>query len=155
MVKKKKKRESRSVEVAKVNLLKPLDLDKLGTAEDPCFGQLFDPKAEECKICGDCEICSIIMGQKLHLQRNQLEQESKFKDLDEVEILKDPTTIITNRLKRAEGKWVSLDNLKKELNRKGLTKKAIQQLEVNGFFKRLITLDYIKTTKDKTKFKII
>jgi hypothetical protein len=151
----KKKRKAREEVIKKVDLFKPLDLDKIGTSEDPCFGKLFDPKEEECKICGDCEICSIIMGQKLHLQRAELEKETRFKDLEEVDLLKDPTTIIYNRLKRAENKFVSIENLKKELNRKGIPKKKIQRMEIDGYFKRLLTDENLKASKDNLKIKII
>lgn len=155
MATKVKKRKARNEVAPTVNIMEPIDITKLGTSEDPCFGKLFEPTNEQCKICGDCEICSIIMGQKLHLQRAQIEKESRFKDIEEPAILRDPTTIIFERLKLAQGKFVLIENLKKELNRKGISKKEIGRLEVNGFFKRLVKHEDLQLSKDKLKLKLV
>lgn len=72
-----------------IDLLKPIDILKLGTDEDPCFGKLHDLKAPECKRCGDSEFCSIIMAQNLHLKRDKLNKSKDFLDLEEAKIVKD------------------------------------------------------------------
>jgi len=64
-------------------LLTPFDVRQLGTDDDPCFGKLYDLKAEECKVCGDIEVCAIAFSQKLTLKRLEIESEGSFKDLDE------------------------------------------------------------------------
>ena len=152
---KKIKREKRKIAIKQVNLFEAIDTDKFGTEDDPCFGKHFDPKEDECKICGDCEICSIIMGQKLHLQRAAIEQEQQFKDLSEKDLLNTPVNIIYERIRRAEGKWVSLDALKRELKRKGIGSKKLIKLEAEGFFKRLLTDEKLKVNSDKTKLKLV
>lgn len=82
---KKDNREPRDTEEFEDDdLLTPFDVTKLGTDEDPCFGKLYDLKAEECKICGDIEVCSIAFSQKLTEKRLNIESETKFKDLEEV-----------------------------------------------------------------------
>lgn len=66
-----------------------LRLDQYGTADDVCFGKHHDPRAEECKRCGDCEICLIVMGQLNNLKRIEVEAQGSFKDLEEVKIKPD------------------------------------------------------------------
>jgi len=73
-------RKSRNeIDKSELDLLKPLDLTLIGTENDPCFGKLFDLKAEECKICGDSEICSIVFSQKLNIDRLILEKGNNLK----------------------------------------------------------------------------
>jgi len=82
----KEKREPRKDLVKKVDMFAPLNIEILGSANDPCFGKLFNPGAEECQRCGDSEICSAVMGQASHIQRAQIESKSNFKDLEEDKI---------------------------------------------------------------------
>lgn len=70
----------------KLNTLVPISnvtLEQLGTADDPCFGKLFDPKTDECSRCGDSEICAIKMMQNNNLKRAEVEAKHKFKDIEE------------------------------------------------------------------------
>lgn len=70
----------------KLDLVSPVSnitLEQLGTADDPCFGKLFDPKTDECSRCGDSEICAIRMMQNNTLKRASVEGKSKFKDIEE------------------------------------------------------------------------
>ena len=152
---KKIKRKKRKVAIKQVDLYNAIDTDKFGTEDDPCFGKFFDPKEKECQVCGDCEICSIIMGQKLHLQRAAIESEQQFKDLAEKSLLNSPINIIYERLRRAEGKWVSIDALKRELKRKGIGTKKQLKLETEGFFERLFKDTKLKGNSDKTKLKLL
>lgn len=66
-----------------LDVLKPITIEMLGTAEDPCFGKFQDPKCAECQRCGDSEICAIMMQQNNHLKRAKIEAEGTFKDLEE------------------------------------------------------------------------
>lgn len=71
----------------KVDVLSPVSnitLEQLGTADDPCFGKLFDPKADECSRCGDSEICAIKMMQNNQVKRAKVESKTKFKDIEEI-----------------------------------------------------------------------
>lgn len=88
----------------KPDLTVPLDISEYGSENDPCFGKLYDPRAPECQRCGDCEICSIVLGQNNHLLRNKIEKKQKFKDIEELGITKkiDPKVIrksIRNRIR--------------------------------------------------------
>lgn len=66
----------------KVDFLKPIDLNLLGSKDDVCFGKHYDLSTEECKVCGDSELCSIAFGQNLHLRRKHIEENSRFKDIE-------------------------------------------------------------------------
>lgn len=70
----------------KKDFSKPLDVYKLGSEEDPCFGKLHDLKAEECQECGDSEFCVIVMAQNLHKKRIDIEAQQKFLDIEESDI---------------------------------------------------------------------
>lgn len=82
MAKQKEKieREARE-ETPGINFLEPVNLSKIGTDDDPCFGKYPDLKAEECQECGDCELCQIAFSQKMNLKRIELEKETHFKDI--------------------------------------------------------------------------
>lgn len=67
-----------------IDFSKPLDisLNDIGSNKDPCFGKVYDLSTEECRACGDSELCAVVMGQNLHLTRKQLNEKSSFKDMD-------------------------------------------------------------------------
>ena len=66
-----------------IPLTEPFDITKFGSDEDPCFGKLNDPKAPECKICGDFEFCAMVMAENLNKKRVVEETKTEFKDLSE------------------------------------------------------------------------
>ena len=68
----------------KVNLdpLVPVSLDMIGSDNDPCFGKGYDLSTDECKQCGDSELCAIKFAAELGKTRKQLEQENHYKDLE-------------------------------------------------------------------------
>jgi Na+-translocating ferredoxin:NAD+ oxidoreductase RnfC subunit len=103
MIKRKKRNK---IDKSKLDMTVPLDILKLGSEEDPCFGKHHDPKAEECGRCGDAEICSIVCGQKLHLKRENIEKEKKFKDIqkDETKTEKTLNQLVMDKLKSKGGK---------------------------------------------------
>lgn len=65
--------------------LKPVDITKLGSNQDPCFGKCYDLSTKECKLCGDSELCAIKMAQVLKITRKELEEKNNYKDLDVLE----------------------------------------------------------------------
>jgi hypothetical protein len=67
------------------DLLKPFDITKFGSEEDPCFGKLYKASAPECTICGDSIICAIAMQQTQTAKRELEEKTGSFKDMEEVE----------------------------------------------------------------------
>ena len=112
------KQVSRDSKVPLESLLKPFDVTKFGTEDDPCFGKHHDLNADECQICGDIEICSIATMQNRLSMRKLLENETKYKDLEEAELIRNkqikdfveklrsknlPTSVIRVRLKTRFG----------------------------------------------------
>ena len=57
-------------------------LKDLGSDKDPCFGKLYDLTTNECKQCGDSELCCIKFAEKMGTTRKELEKVSKYKDLE-------------------------------------------------------------------------
>lgn len=107
-----KKRKPREKDEG-IDFSKPIDITKLGTSEDPCFGKLYDLSTDECKRCGDSELCALVFAQgKLKDKRTKIEKDNRFKDME----LKDPV----NKSLKA---WVK--NKKEEgLTRAEVIKKA-------------------------------
>lgn len=70
-------------ELATGDILTPVNLSDIGdSAADPCFGKEYDLSTEECRMCGDQELCSIKMAAVLGKTRKQLESENHYKDLE-------------------------------------------------------------------------
>jgi ribosomal protein L28 len=69
----------------KVDPLQPIDVTKLGSNGDPCFGKAYDLSTKECKLCGDSELCCLKMSQSLNITRKELEAKNHYKDLDNLE----------------------------------------------------------------------
>jgi len=112
------KRKPRNKMAKKVNVLFPISLEEFGTENDPCFGKLNDPRASECQSCGDCEVCAIVQSQNTHLKRAKVEAKKKFKDLEEVNILKNQDRKeVRKKIKNTVRKWLKggrpmeIDNL--------------------------------------------
>lgn len=79
---KKKTREPRE-KTEQVDFLKPIDIKKIGTSDDPCFGKLYDLSEEACKRCGDSELCAVVFSQtKAKKVRKKVESKNRFKDLE-------------------------------------------------------------------------
>lgn len=67
----------------KGNILTPIKLEDIGLEDkDPCFGKGYDLSTEECKQCGDSELCAIAFANALGKTRKQLEQANSYKDLE-------------------------------------------------------------------------
>lgn len=82
MVKKNDNLKKARKELESGDILKPLDISKLGTGNDPCFGKSYDLSTKECKMCGDSELCCIKFTALMGKTRKELEAETKFKDLE-------------------------------------------------------------------------
>lgn len=79
----KKSKDKDNLPVVKQEVFKPMILLKdLGTDKDPCFGKLYNLSTDECKQCGDSELCCIKMAESQGISRKELEEHSKFKDLE-------------------------------------------------------------------------
>jgi len=66
----------------KDDILKPIDINTIGSNDDPCFGKGYDLSTNECKQCGDSELCCMKFAASLGKTRKQLEQENQYKDLE-------------------------------------------------------------------------
>lgn len=77
--KKKKKKEN---PLSSGDILIPISIDQIGSDTDPCFGKHYDLSTDECKICGDSELCCIKTAAELKVTRKALEEENHYKDLD-------------------------------------------------------------------------
>lgn len=110
-MKKEKKLSEREkvMKSVKTSVFKPINLDVLGGNEDPCFGKLYDLSTQECRMCGDSELCCIKTANHLGKTRKELEEQNNFKDLDD-------------KIDR-----VGLKKYFRGLKRKGKTKKEIIQ----------------------------
>jgi hypothetical protein len=80
-------RKSRDSNIREEVLLKPFDVTKLGSEDDPCFGKLYDLEEEECQYCGDHEFCGIAFTQRLKKLRQNQEKQIPMKDreIDDLE----------------------------------------------------------------------
>lgn len=133
MAKSKKKEET-------IDLSKPIDLSKIGTPDDPCFGTQYDPRDKDCKICGDIEICAIAQMQNNKLQRELLAKEKDFKDLDEAKFLNEKDAKEAKRLiEKYKSKGYSKVRIRLKLSR---------ELNIDSERLREIIKKYYKPNKD-------
>lgn len=77
-----KKEKQKLPDLSKTDILKPISLESIGTNGDPCFGQKYDLTTEECKMCGDSELCCIKFAAMMGKTRKDLEKENEYKDLE-------------------------------------------------------------------------
>ena len=103
----KKKLKKATKELQKGDILKPLDISSIGSNGDPCFGKSYDLSSQECRMCGDSELCCIKFAELMGKTRKELEQENQYKD---IEVLVDE---------------VAAKKTFRALKRKGETKKTI------------------------------
>ena len=78
---KKEERKSRE-KIKKVDIAEPiLDFSVFNLKDnDPCFGKLWDLRADECRSCGDSEFCGIMFSQGLHNTRSELSSQNHYLD---------------------------------------------------------------------------
>lgn len=72
------------------DFLEPIDITQFGGKDDPCFGKHYNLSAPECKRCGDSGLCGLVFGQNQNVQRQLLEKENRFKDLEKDEVKTTP-----------------------------------------------------------------
>lgn len=83
MVKKKVKEQKQLSVLESTPILTPINIDSIGsTNNDPCFGKHYDLTTDECKLCGDSELCCIKFANSLGKTRKSLEEKNKYKDLE-------------------------------------------------------------------------
>ncbi len=152
------KRKARPMpkEHKQLDIMKPLMYEKLGTAEDPCYGN-YSAKAAECKRCGDSEICAAVSTNKLLLQIGKVEKKLEFKDNHEGQLVDkqnlEIATIMSVRSEKKSG-WLSIEKLIPKLTEKfNLTAKDYDIL-----FQRCTKAAHdspnLKLNKSKTKYQL-
>ena len=138
-----------------LDLTLPIKADQLGSDDDPCFGT-HDIKAEECKRCGDYEVCAIVTIQKMNRAATKQEGKAKFKDIEETELIqsqnKSIATVMTKRAKKNAGKWLSISKLIEkfrikfnltEIEDQSITQRCIKMAKESG----------LKLNKELTKYR--
>ena len=134
MAKDKKKKKRDLPDISKVDPLVPIDIDSIGSNGDPCFGKGYDLTTNECKMCGDSELCCIKFAAALGKTRKELEKENDYKDLENL---------------------VDIPAVKKTiraLNRKGEDRKTIRQkLQAKYHLSESEAKDLYKKYKPKNK----
>ena len=119
-----KKKKDKLKEVRKEletgDILEPIDITKLGSGQDPCFGKHYDLSTQECKMCGDSELCCIKFTALMGKTRKELEAETKFKDLEPLVDIEGCKKYYRKLVREKLGKKEILDKLqsKLELSRK-------------------------------------
>lgn len=148
---KKEKRKPRDKEQKKVNLLVPIiGIDKFGGAEDPCFGKLYEPRAEECQRCGDCELCAISMGQLNHKLRAKEESSKNFKDIEETKIkVSGNTPEIRKEIRKAIRKIIKITT--KEVDIEIIIDEIYAAYSKDGFMKSKIRKMIIAVCEDSNQ----
>jgi hypothetical protein len=102
------------------DILEPMDITKLGSGNDPCFGKHYDLSTKECKMCGDSELCCIKFTALMGKTRKELEAETQFKDLEPLIDMEGCKKYYRKLVREKLGKKEILDKLqsKFELSRK-------------------------------------
>lgn len=113
-----KKSKKTDLVLSEMDPLTPItNIDNLGSDKDPCFGKEYDLTTNECKLCGDSELCAICFAQKLNKTRAEIEKESHFKDME--------------KLLDIQGiKKYMRSLIRKELSRKDVISKAIDKFDI-------------------------
>lgn len=97
-------------------ILKAININSIGSNNDPCFGKEYNLTTKECKICGDSELCCIAFANAMGKTRKELEKENKYKDL-EILVDKQAFKKTIRALKRAgNDKKTILDKLQAKYN---------------------------------------
>lgn len=129
-----------------LNLLYPINLDKIGTEDDPCFGKQHDPKNEVCSRCGDCELCQIVFSNNMHKTRAKTESTQAYMDMDEKEVYDS----IAKKDKEVKAGIRTIIRKNKKIDRAELIKRVQAQYNLSPNKAEKIYKSLLKTT---TKFK--
>jgi len=112
-----KRKERDKMAKKKLDLSKPIDITIFGSENDPCFGKHHSFDAAECGVCGDSQICQIIVSQMTHKKREELSKTQAFIDLEEQNVLKLPIleSMIVKRIKDSPLKYVRLSSMRESI----------------------------------------
>jgi len=98
--KKNKRQPRKGPSIEDADLLQPIDMELIGSPDDPCFGKLYDLKAPECAMCGDAELCQIVNSQTLNAERLAEEKNNNFTDMEVIIPVNDIKKYYEGKLKK-------------------------------------------------------
>lgn len=126
MAKKKKQQEEKLPAVTQKEFPKVIDVESIGNPSgDPCFGTKYDLTTDECKMCGDSELCCIKFAALMGKTRKELEKENNYKDL---EILVD-IPAVKKTIRQLKKKGEDRVTIRQKLQAKyGVTEQEAKQL---------------------------
>lgn len=75
-------KKNKLIKLEDTPILKPVDIDSIGSSDDPCFGKSYDLSTQECRSCGDSELCCIKFAEMMGKTRKELEEENQYKDME-------------------------------------------------------------------------
>lgn len=78
-----KQKKQKLTKLEDTPILKAIDINSIGDSDDPCFGKEYDLSTEECRSCGDSELCCIKFAALVGKTRKELEEENHYKDIEE------------------------------------------------------------------------
>lgn len=125
---------AKKVKYEDTGMFEALDFKSIGSNDDPCFGKSYDLTTEECKMCGDSELCCAVFAQALGKTRKKLEDENHFKDLD---VLVDKVAIF---------KTIK-SNIKKGMAKKDILENIRTKYEVTKEESRMLYREYLNLNK--------
>lgn len=128
MAKKKDKLKPAREELTSGDIFEPMDISKIGTNNDPCFGKHYDLSTKDCKMCGDSELCCIKFSETLGKTRKQLESDNNYKDLE--------TLVDVQGCKKYYRKLVREGYDKKDILDKLQTKYELSRKEVRTLYRK-------------------
>lgn len=79
-----KQKKNKLIKLEDTPILKAIDINSIGDNGDPCFGKEYDLSTEECRSCGDSELCCIKFAALMGKTRKELEEENHYKDMEEL-----------------------------------------------------------------------
>lgn len=79
-----KQKKNKLIKLEDTPILKAIDINSIGDNGDPCFGKEYDLSTEECRSCGDSELCCIKFAALMGKTRKELEEENHCKDMEEL-----------------------------------------------------------------------
>ena len=78
-----KQKKQKLIKLKDTPILKAIGINSIGDSDDPCFGKEYDLSTEECRSCGDSELCCIKFAALMGKTRKELEEENHYKDIEE------------------------------------------------------------------------
>ena len=67
-----KQKKNKLIKLEDTPILKAIDINSIGDNGDPCFGKEYDLSTEECRSCGDTELCCIKFAALMGKTREEL-----------------------------------------------------------------------------------